>query len=210
MDASRTTHSGASTVRPLRLLRLARLGLSVSILSLALAPLAVTDGYSLLHNTLSESGGQGVSGAFAHRGGVVITAVSVWAMTVAAANVWARSIRNLFRVYSAALVGLVVFPEAAWDGRPFDETVATLHTVFAVVGAGAFIVAALLLARSRPGAAMGTRTFDILVAFSIALIPQVMLVSSADGIWQRVMVTLGYVWLFLESARIEARLRPMK
>ena len=184
----------------------ARLGLIVSVLILAMAPLAVDDSYSILSHTLSESGGQGVEGSWVFRTGVVMTAVSVFLLTTVAKGVWSSAARRLLHVYSIALVGLVVFPESSWDGSTQDATVARLHTVAGVVGAVAFILAVVAIARSRPGESPSMRVFDWVVVGAVALIPQLMLMAPADGVLQRLMVALGYAWLFAETAALGSRL----
>lgn len=175
----------------------------VSLIMLSLAPLAVAGDYSLFDHTLSESGGQGLPGAWAHRVGVLVAAASVLTMTSLSRAVWSRTTRNLMRVYAVALVGLVVFPESAWDGRPYDQTVAALHTVSGVVGAVAFTLVALSVASTRTADRAKKKLFDVVVAVSVVMIPQVMLFAPGAGVWQRLMVLLGYIWLFLESWRLQ-------
>lgn len=178
-------------------------GLILSLVMLALAPLVVADSYSVVEDTLSESGAQGVDGAWVLRTGALLAAVSVLAMTTMAR--WGGPARVAIRVYALGLVGLVVFPEAPWDGGSHDVTIAYLHTVSGVVGATAFIFGVVLVSLSRPSEQRGARAFDWLVVAAVALIPQVMLVAAGDGLLQRAMVGLGYIWLLTELAGISER-----
>lgn len=177
-----------------------RAGLISSFLMLALAPIVVADSYSVVENTLSESGGQGVDGAWVLRTGVVLAAGSVLIMTTI--SNWGTTARISGRVYALALISLAVFPESPWDGGAHDRTVAYLHTVSGVIGAASFIIGVLAISLSRPSHRRGARAFDWLVATSVALIPQVMLLTGSDGLLQRLMVALGYVWLFAEALRL--------
>lgn len=177
----------------------------LSFVMLALAPLVVADSYSVVEDTLSESGAQGVDGAWVLRTGVLLAAVSVLAMTTMAR--WGAMARIAIRVYALGLVGLAVFPEAPWDGGAFDETIAYLHTLSGVVGAAAFVVGVTLVSLARPSAHSSRRFFDWMVVAAVALIPLVMLVTAGDGLLQRVMVGSGYIWLFTELARIRGRPR---
>lgn len=191
----------------LRLLRLSQAALVAGALLLAVSPLAVGDSYTIVDNTLSESGAQGVAGAWAFRSGVLLTVVAVLMLTVAAVAVWESRTKWLLRVYAGALVMMVVFSEAPWDGSPHDESAAFLHTVFGVIAAVSFILAAVSVSIARPPGSRLYRWFDWAVAAAVALIPQTMQLAGLDGLQQRLMVALGYVWLLVEMSRVAGSLR---
>ncbi len=200
---TRDTHrliSRATSLDGLLAARWARAGLLLSVVLMALAPLAVADTYSVLFNTLSESGGQGVQGAWVFRSAVVVTAVSVLLLISASQPVWDIWARRWIGIYTLALVMLVAFPESSWELGANDETVAFAHTTAGVVGAVAFVIAALIVSVSR--VRRRDLILDWLVIAALALIPQIMLLSPYPGLWQRAMVGLGYVWLIVESGRI--------
>lgn len=178
-------------------------GLILSFVMLALAPIAVADSYSVVENTLSESGGQGVDGAWVLRTGVLLAAVSVFIMSTIAR--WGRVARGALRVYALALVSLAVFPESPWYGAAYDGTVAYLHTVSGVVGAISFIIGVAAVSLSSAQRQRAAKVLDWLVVISVALIPQLMLLTIAEGLLQRLMVALGFVWLFTEASRISPR-----
>jgi hypothetical protein len=186
-------------------IRWARTGLVVSFLALALAPLAVGDSYSALDNTLSESGGQGVAGAWVLRSGVLIAGAAVLTMTALDTPVWRDAARRWMRIYALALIMLVVFPESPWYEGAYDATVARLHTVAGVVGAVSFIIGVWMISRGRRQQAPA-RVFDWVVIAAIVIVPQAMLVLPGEGALQRLMVLLGYVWLFTESGRMSRHL----
>lgn len=185
-------------------IRIAQAGLVASIVLLALAPLAVADSYSVVEHTLSEAGGQGVEGAWVLRGGILATAVSVWLMTSGSTTAWGWVACQWMRIYAVAVAFLAILPEAAWDDRPHSPTVAFLHTVSGVFAAVAFIVAAMAITRRRPRHQTARRAYDWLTMAAIAVIPQLILILSGDGVLERVMVVFGYGWLFLETHRIAA------
>lgn len=176
--------------------------LFLSMLALAAAPMLVGDSYSLVDHTLSESGGQGVDGGWLFRTGVVLAATAVFLLTFAAGALWPAVSKWLLRAYSLALLGATWFSESPWDERPHDETEAFLHTVFTVSAATAFILGVLTISRQRPKGHRWVRVFDWLVVLAIALLPQVMLVTDGDGVLQRILVVLGYGWLFAEAIRV--------
>lgn len=197
----RSPHPG---VERRHLIRGARAGLGASLLLLAAAPLALDGSYSVVDNTLSEAGAQGVDGAWLLRTGVALAAGAVFALTAVDTGPWPRRTRWWLRIYAAALLLLVVFPEAPWDGTGYDGTVAWLHTASAVLGATSFVVGVYTVAVSRPGHRIGARAFDWTVIAAVVVIPQAMLSLPGDGILQRLMVLVGYVWLFVESSRMES------
>lgn len=187
------------------LLRWSRVGLFLSMILLAVAPLVVDGSYSVVEHTLSEAGGQGVSGAWALRAGLVLASGSVLAMTVTSpAAVWEPSARWALRVYTLALLMLAAFPTTSWEGAGQNEMVGTIHTASGVTGGLAFIIGVLVVSKSRPATETRAKVLDWTVIAAVALIPQAILISTADGLLQRLMVALGYLWLFAESVRIAA------
>ncbi len=199
-----------AALEPRHFLRMAQAGLFVSILMLSLAPLAVPDDYSVVDHILSEAGAQGVDGAWVFRAAILLTAVSVFSLVSMSDKVWSRRARQLLRLYAGGLVFLAIFPEAPWNGGVHNALVAWLHTAAGVVGAVAFILAAFTVWRERPPDQGMRRAFDWIVMASIALLPQAMLVLPADGILQRLMVALGYIWLLAESTRIASSITAVK
>ncbi|MFZ0015306.1 MAG: DUF998 domain-containing protein [Acidimicrobiia bacterium] len=182
-------------------------GLASSALLMAISPLFVDSSYSIATETLSRAGGQGVDGAWVQRAGVVVASISVLAMTVSGAKMWGGWARRWMQTYAVALILLVVFPTSPWDGTPFDPGVAELHTGSAVVGGLAFILGIVSISMGRsPGTGL-RRVFDWTVVAAVAVIPQLMLMSTVPGIWQRLMVALGYLWLLVEAATMANALR---
>ena len=175
--------------------------LAASLSLLAVAPFFVPDTYSPIAHTISESGGQGVPGAWVERSGVILAAGAVLVMTMHTGPTWSRTASRWIRLFSAALLVLALFPESPWHGGSHDATVAMMHTVGGVVGAVSFTLGVVTVSlSSRRG--WGARLYDGLMVSALISIPQVMLVSTVDGILQRLMVILGYGWLFLECRRM--------
>ncbi|MDH3190061.1 MAG: DUF998 domain-containing protein [Acidimicrobiia bacterium] len=139
---------------------------------------------------------------------MLLTTVAVLGLTSGARKVWPRGGRLWMRVYALALVFLVLLPESPWEGPAPNETVASLHTVAGASGAVAFILGVAAISASRIGAPLAIRTYDWLVIAALAVIPQLMLLAvEYDGLLQRLMVSLGYVWLVAESTRVIRRVR---
>lgn len=138
-----------------------RAGLVAAVLLLAIAPWFVDAGYSIVTNTISESGGQGVHGAWIMRTGVVLTAISVWGIAISAGSPWTGTAKHWLRLYAVALLMLAAFPESPFYPGPHNESMAQLHTVAAVFAAVTFIIGVGAMSRSRPS--VGFRIFDWMV-----------------------------------------------
>ena len=205
MDSMHTAETRGPSVKGITshaLARAARIGLVVSAVMLAGAAVVAGDGYSIVSNTISESGAQGSANPWVMRGGVLLTALSMFALT-SRAPTWSQGAKRWLRAYAASLVMLALFPESPWTGASHNEAIATLHTVFGVAATVAFVFGAMAVSRSRPEEAHGARLVDWVVIVSVVVIPQVMLLASAyDGLLQRFAVLLGYIWLLLEANRI--------
>jgi hypothetical protein len=182
--------------------------LLVSLVMLAVAPLFIPDTYSPIEHTISESGAQGIPGAWVERFGVFLAACAVLVMTFYPGPTWSRAAQHWLRVYSFAVVMLAVFPESPWDGGTHDETIARMHTVMGVAGAVSFVMGVVVVSSSRQRSRRARR-YDALVVVAVVLVPQLMLLGPLDGILQRLMVAVGYGWLFLECKRkVDSRTGP--
>ena len=190
----------------LTVVRWSRATLFLGLLMLAAAPLFVGDSYSIVEHTLSESGGQGVDGAWVLRTGVLLTAVGVSVMSTRAELLWGQRGTFWLQMYALGLVFLAVFPESAWYGGDYNEIVAGLHTVSGAFDAVSFILAVAAISASRTVAARN-KVFDWIVIAAVGLTPQVMLVVDFDGLLQRLMVSLGYIWLIAQSIRVARHIK---
>lgn len=189
------------------LIRLSRGALVVSMITLAVAPRFVPDTYSMVEHTLSESGGQGVDGAWVFRMSLILAASAVVTITSSAKQFWSSTTRWWLNTYAFGVVLLAIFPESPFDPGPYNEMVATLHTASGAIAAIAFMLGIATVSISRPRRETWTRVFDWIVIAAVAVIPQVMLVVTYPGALQRAMVLLGYVWLLIETTRIARQIR---
>lgn len=179
-----------------------RTALVVSMIVLACTPLLVPSSYSLVENTLSESGAQGLEWSWVFRSAVILTGCAVLLMTVAARTMWRPSARMWIRVYGFALILIAAFSEAPWDGSPHDETEAFLHTVFAFIGGMSFVLGVAAVSSDRSREDPFLRGFDVVVVLAMTMIPLIMMSVDGDGLLQRALVALGYSWLLAEATRI--------
>jgi hypothetical protein len=177
--------------------------LGLSLASLATAPTLMPASYSVLANTTSESGAQGVEGAWLARLGFLCLGLAVLALANLAGSRWGVWGRIAFRTYAVAMIAVAVFSHMPWEDMPYDAFEDSLHSVAASIVGTAFIagVLAVTLRRSR-GEWNLSRVFDV-VALAVAVgVPIVMLnVAGVAGLVQRTMFAIAYIWFGLEAVR---------
>lgn len=103
--------------------------LAISAASLALAPAVVPDSYSWIPHTTSESGAQGVEGAWLARIGFLMFGLAViWLAQLARATwgPWAAALHTGFGVFITATAA---FSAGSWEeGARVDRTEDLLHS----------------------------------------------------------------------------------
>ncbi len=174
-----------------------------SAVALAVAPVFLPPSYSWVENTVSESAGQGVRGAWLVRSGVLLTSLAAVLLSVRARGLWNRSCRTAFRFYAFALLGVAFFADGPWNKVPYNRSEAFFHTFSAFWAAVGFALGVLAVNRTRSRDARLTKAFDWVVALGTGMIPVAMLVFLGQaGLLQRLLAVAGYTWLILETVRI--------
>ena len=134
---------------------------------------------------------------------MILAAAAVVVMTSAGSR-WTPTAKRWFRLYGLGLILAVTFSEAPWDGRPYDQTVAFLHTVFIFIAGISFTLGVISVSWSRPTQARSAIFFDRAMVCAMAVIPLLMMVAvDQEGLLQRFLVLMGYLWLLGESLRID-------
>lgn len=180
--------------------------LGASMAAVAAAPVFMPDGYSWIANTISESGAQGIDRAWVARAGVATAGVAVMMLVLAAGDLLPATSRLAFFLYALALFAAVAFPEKPWFEGSEGNLTADLHTAAAFLAGLCFAVGVIALSPHRSPTEKATRLFDTAMVGMIVTIPPLMLLFvSYEGLLQRILVVMGYAWLFLETSRIRQR-----
>lgn len=174
-----------------------------SALSLLLAPLLMPESYDWIAHTTSESGAQGVAGAWLARTGFVLYGLAVFLLIILKSG-WTGSARIIHVIFSVAMIGNAVFSSRPW--RPefsFDVLEDTLHSWMSGIVGTAFTLGVLIVLLNRSRADRLTRSFDWLAIVTSIVITVLMLsgVESYSGLIQRVMFAVSYVWYIRESLK---------
>lgn len=177
--------------------------LAASLVIVVVRPFFLPDGYSWLSNTISESGGQDMTGNWLLRLALIFVAASVGIIWVLARDIWGRWASAAMALYVISTLGAAIFLDGPWHDGAFNRLEAFLHTS-AVVGAGIGFVAGVFLIRlGGSERSERARGFDWLVVAVTLPLPVVMeMFNDFAGLLQRIVVALGYSWWFAEILRV--------
>lgn len=179
--------------------------LGASAVVLALAPLLLAPSYSPVSNTTSEAGAQGVEGAWAARTGFLLFGFGVIAVARTARRRWSRLATALHLTFAVSMICVAAWSTRPWEPRAgFDTTEDLLHSVGATTMGFAFAIGVAVVARSRwahsDARRSGSRLLDVLaVAASIVLPVWMSVDGTVDGLIQRAMFLVAYVWYIREA-----------
>lgn len=176
------------------------LGLALSALALALAPLLMPASYSWFAHTTSESAAQGLSGAWLARVGLGTFGAAVVALAWSHPS-WGPGARFAHFGFGALMTVTAVASTRPWfEGIPFDAVEDRIHS-FAATAMGfafAFGILAVVLADMRMGRTI-RKVHPIAILASI-VIPLAMTVTPEyAGILQRLMFIVAYAWYALAT-----------
>lgn len=167
--------------------------LTISLLLLAMAPLFMPEGYSVVSHSVSESASQGVTGGWIARLGLALMGVAVLALSWLKRDPWGRWATGAHVLFGVGMILTAAFSHAPWDGSEPDILEDTLHSVASFLVGASFIVGVSLLGvrRQRAGA---FRSFDAIAVGVAVLVSLTMALTSAPGLVQRVMFLVAFVW----------------
>lgn len=180
------------------------LGLALSALALAIAPLFLPETFSAIANTTSESAAQGVEWAWIARIGLATFGLSVLGFTRLPGMTENPIRRWCFDAFGSLLILSAIASTRSWiPGAVFDPSEDWVHS-FAATAMGfafAFGVVATVLGRGQVVGRL--RLHDLLAVAASVLIPLGMLaLPEVDGLLQRLMFAIAFVWFALETIGI--------
>ncbi len=184
---------------------IATLGLlGLSVAALVAAPLALPASYDWVEHTTSESGAQGLEGAWLARLGFVLFGLAVLAVAGRMAHRWGQRATALHRVFGVCMVGAAAFSSRSWESNVrYDTTEDFLHSVVATVMGFAFafgVLAVALIGRERGGR---PRLLDGIAVAATVVLPIAMTVDEPRaGLFQRLMFAIAYAWYARETLAV--------
>lgn len=186
-------------------LRWAVVGLLLaSLLALLLAPTQMPASYDWLQHTTSESGAQGVAGAWLARLGFLLFGLAVLAETAVLHKIWPVPVRFFLGAFGVCLTAVAAFSARPWlPNLPYDPVEDWLHSFFATGMGFAFALGVGWRWWQRPWQAK-MRAVDLVVVGTAVFIPLAMsLLPNWDGLLQRLMFSVAYCWFGLELRQQE-------
>lgn len=169
--------------------------IAAATIALAAAPAPLDPSYDWMRHTLSEAGGQGVSGAWLTRTGFLLFGMAVGASV--AFDDGNTPARVCFGWFALSMVGVAAFSAESWDESiPDDRTESWLHSFFATTMGFAFAFG--VTARWFRRHSMTVRD-PVAVIASVAL-PLLMLnVADLEGLFQRILFAIALAWFAAEA-----------
>jgi hypothetical protein len=166
------------------------------VFCLLLAPLLMPESYDWVKHTTSESGAQGIEGAWLARLGFVLYGIAVLLLVLRKQD-WTITTRIIHFVFALGMAGNALFSSKPWlDELPFSVMEDILHSLMSGLVGTAFTLGVILLLLQRSAADWYSKTFDsfaIIISISVTLI---MFNGGEDiaGIVQRIMFAVSYLW----------------
>ncbi|NPV57841.1 MAG: DUF998 domain-containing protein [Anaerolineae bacterium] len=186
-----------------RVFRILTVGMLVlSILALAFAPRLMPSGYNWLRNTTSESAAQSTPGAWLGRLGFLLFGLAVLWLAARLKTKWTPPTRLLLGAFGVLMIATAAFSHKPWfPGLPVDKFEDSLHSFAATAMGFAFAIGVMLRLLERGQDRLG-QIFDLVAVVAAVAIPLAMnSLPEWDGLLQRSMFGIAYVWYALEVLR---------
>lgn len=176
--------------------------LLLSAVCVAVAPYLMPESYSVVENAISASGGQGIDAAWVARTGFLLLGFAVLLLSIVRSSQWGFWGRLVMRIYGISMIAAAAYAHKPWLDVPFDQFEDLLHSVAATTVGAAFTIGVLLVTARRGPNAGWVRAFDLLAVAAAVIIPVTMFnVTDVEGLVQRIMFVIGYLWFGAEAVR---------
>ena len=170
-----------------------------ALVALAVAPTAIPDSYSWVEHGISESGAQGVEGAWVTRFGFILYGLGVLAIVRIRARSWGVAGAVCHTAFGVSMFAVAAFAAKPWEeDRPYIESEDVLHSIFAgVIGFGFVVgVLAVMIARQLPSIRAAVPD---LVALVVTISVPMTMSTSVWGLLQRLMFLTAAAWYVREA-----------
>jgi hypothetical protein len=173
--------------------------LLVSLLALLLAPSRMPASYSWLRHTTSESAAQGVTGAWLARLGFLVFGLTVVWISSRLRDRWPLPVRSMHVAFGVLMTATAAFSTRPWlPGSAYDPVEDALHSFTATAMGFAFAIGAVLRLLHRGHDRCG-RVMDLVAIVAAIAIPLAMSAFPEwDGLLQRGMFAIAYIWCGFE------------
>ena len=174
--------------------------IAFAVALLGLAPLGLSDSYSWVEYGTSESGAQGVEGAWIARLGFLSFGLGVFTLAQLRAKSWGLIGALLHGLFGVSMLGVAAFSARSWDeAAPYVSSEDALHSLFAgLVGFGfiAGMVAVMVFRHYESAVA----AIPEIVPLAIASVTPMLMSTGIWGALQRVMFLAAAAWYVREAS----------
>jgi hypothetical protein len=192
--------SAATTARKLEVV----IPLAGALVAFGLAPLALPESYSWVHNGISESAAQGIDGAWVTRSGFILFGLAVLRLAQLRRRSWNRAGTVLHGAFGVSMLAVAAFSTRPWEaGSAYVKNEDLLHSVFATIMGISFIAGVIAVGVSRRPPNL-TAAMPEVAAVAIASIVPLTQSTSVWGLLQRAMFLTAAVW-YTREAFLSAR-----
>jgi hypothetical membrane protein len=174
--------------------------LILAILGVLLTPFAMAEGYSWFENSISETGGQGVSNAWLGRLTLTLSGLGVLAVAKLRRNSWSRITFVSMTLFGVMWSLTAVFSTQSWEESvPFNPVESAIHSALASAMA-IVVLGALAIAFQRPAITKVSRYLAFTLAAAATFLPLASLLNPEfAGLFQRLMFVITQLWFIREA-----------
>lgn len=170
--------------------------LAASAISLCFAPRLMPASYSWISNVISESAAQGVRGAWLARAGLLAFGFAVLWQALVLRRIWSPGAFYCHLAFAIFMLSAAAFSHRPWIANvAFDRFEDLLHSVAATGMGFAFALGVALRQWQRIAGGAGVSIPDLVaIACSVVLPVTGVVWPELDGLLQRAMFLVAYVW----------------
>jgi hypothetical protein len=173
--------------------------LAAAMVAFGLAPLAVPSSYVWTEHGISESGAQGIDGAWVTRLGFILFGLAVLLLVRVRAKEW-RPLGTMFHLaFGVSMFGVAAFSTKPWEANaPYVDSEDFLHDIFASTLGFSFIAGAVTVMIVRRNRTVRGALPD-LAAIAITSAVPLTISTSIWGLLQRAMFLTAALWYGREA-----------
>ena len=185
--------------------RLAPMGVVMLLIGSAfcvyLAPVEMSEGYSWLSNSISESAAQGLQHAWIARLGFLFFGLAILWLALYRRPIWARGVFCMQLTFALFMLGTATFSHKPWvSGVSFDPVEDLLHSITATGMGFAVSLGVVVRFLQRDKNKFLQRSYDVAaILAATVLTPIGIMLPSSAGLLQRVMFGVAYLWFVHEA-----------
>lgn len=166
------------------------------------APLLMPEGYSWIRNSISESGAQQVTGAWATRLGFLCFGLGAMLISITRTPQWGAVASWFMAIFAFLMLTVAAFSTRSWQPEAsYDAWESILHSISASAMGFAYGIGTFLIALTGSSQSLCLRVFGFVATASSIVCPVLAAMDpSLGGVYQRIMFAIAIAWLVWQGA----------